>query len=105
MATSLRFGGSFCDPSDDREVLECIIPSCYQLSSDHNDIVMADIDWCTHGYGRMFSHKRLATIDLDPRKACHDATRHVANCATRLDKHLEPHSLDLVALNGLSGGA
>jgi len=53
----------------------------------------------------MLSHKRFATIDLDPRKARHGATRHVANCVRRLDKHLEPQSLDLVTLNGLSGGA
>ena len=101
----LRFGGSFFYPSDDREVLENIILLFYQLSPDHNDIVMAGTDWYTHGYGRMYSHKRLATIDLDPRKARHDATRHVANCATRLDKHLEPQLFDLVTLNGLSGGA
>lgn len=105
VAASLRFGGSFCDPSDNREVLGSNIPPCYQLSFDDNDIVKAGTDWYTHGYGRMFSHKRLATIDLDPRKARHDATRHVANCATRLDKHLEPQLFDLVTLNGLSGGA
>ncbi len=99
----LRFGGSFFYPSDDREVLENVIFPFYQLSSEHNDIVMAGTDWYTHGYGRMFSHKKLATIDLDPRKARFGATRHIVDSVTRLDAHFADQSLDLVTLNGLIG--
>lgn len=100
----LRYGGSFYFPSEDREVLENRILPFYQLSDGHQDILFVGTDWYTHGYARMFSHKRaFATLDFAPAKARYGAARHITASVGELDAAFAPQSLDLIVLNGVIG--
>jgi SAM-dependent methyltransferase len=100
----LRFGGSFYYPSADREVLENRILPFYQLSESHQDILFVGTDWYTHGYPRLFSHKRsFATLDYAPGKARYGARKHLTGSVTDLARLVPAASLDLIVLNGVIG--
>lgn len=99
----VRYGGSFFHPSEDRTVLENLILPHYQISPDHRTILFVGTEWFTHGYVRMFSHKSLVTLDLNPAKARYGASRHITASVTSIERHFGPGELDLVLLNGVLG--
>jgi SAM-dependent methyltransferase len=99
----LRYGGSFFYPSEDRQILECIIFPHYQLSPLHRNIVFVGNDWYTQGYGRIFGLKNFTTIDANPAKARYGSARNIVDYASNLDKHVGVGSIDLVFLNGVIG--
>jgi hypothetical protein len=103
VSIGLRCGGSFFHPSDDRTMLENQILPWYQISAAHQEILFVGTEWFTHGYVRMFSHKSLSTLDIDPAKARFGADRHMVGSVSELDRHVAEGRLDLVLINGVLG--
>ena len=99
----LLLGGSFYFDSEDRTLLENRVLPFYQLSEQHQSILFVGVNWPTQGYVRMFSHKSLVTLDLLPSMARYGSGRHIIASAADIDQYFEPHSLDLVVMNGVFG--
>ena len=99
----LLLGGSFYYDSEDRTLLENRVLPFYQLSDEHQSILFIGVNWPTQGYVRMLSHKSLVTLDILPSMARYGSGRHIVASAADIDQYFEPHSLDLVVMNGVFG--
>ena len=98
-----HFNGALFQNTPDRTVLENAILPFYQLSPDHNHIVFVGCDWYTAGYARLFAHKALWTIDIDPRKGRYGAPHHLVAPMKNIAYQFAPASVDLVLCNGVIG--
>jgi SAM-dependent methyltransferase len=68
-------------------------------------VLFVGCDWYTEHVEGMFLAKRrsFTTIEIDPHRARHGASRHIVAGLSDLGTHVAPESLDLIVCNGVIG--
>jgi hypothetical protein len=88
----------------DRAVLEAELLG-YAADPALRALLFVGCEWYTRHYEGLFDpeRSRFRTIDIDPRRARHGASRHVVAPLQDVAAHLAPASLDVLVCNGVYG--
>jgi len=98
-----RLGVAMPMDTPDRRVLEQIILPHYAGRDDVRTVLFVGCESYTSHYQRWFRGRSYWTIEPDRAKSCYGSRNHVVDVIEHLDRHFEPHSLDLIVCNGVIG--
>jgi SAM-dependent methyltransferase len=99
----MPLGFDFYMNTRDRRNLETMILPYFGRESRYQSILFVGCAWYTRGYQRLFEGKNYWTIEIDPKGARFGAKQHIVDSLTRLHKHFNSCTFDVIICTGVVG--